>query len=592
MQSPDEPNGPRAPERTRDVEEVEWQLDAPNPRAVRRWLRAAPFAPALALDPAGIQSLDDTYYDTEDWRLYRAGCALRVRRVGDRVEATMKSRVTVASGPERRREITAAIEDGGRAAREGAAPGLDLVAGPLATRIALIAGRHPLVPVAALHTRRERFALRCGATAIAEVAIDRTKARARSAAMPTQLDRVEVELRGPASEEVTAFVEALRAACGLERSAHSKYEAALAAAGVIPAAVPDVGPTTIDDGMTVGAVAYAVLRRGFIALLRAEPGTRIGEDVEALHDMRVAIRRLRTAMRLFADVLPRRAAGLRAALGWLGTALGAVRDLDVQLEQVRSWRAEMGFAAGEPVEGVAAVMRRRRLVARDRMLRALDSRRYDRFVTRFAELLRRESTRGVAGARRPVLAAAPELIERRVRKLEKAADRLDATSPAPDYHAARIQTKRLRYALEAHGEVYGKPLRALLRAVVALQDLLGEHQDAAVAAEHLRALCASRGTVARRETVFVIGGIAERYAAQAARLRSKFPKRYRRVRGRRWKRLKRAMEARLPVTRPRARGGSAAARRPGAGARAAGVETGSGRPVATRRVRAPREEGA
>ena len=588
MPSSDKSDGSRERERTHEVEEVEWQFEAPDPRAVRRWLRAAPFAPALALDASGIQSLDDTYYDTEDWRLYRAGCALRVRRVGDRVEATMKSRATASSGPERRREITGAIADGGRVARDGTEPGVGLGPGPLATRIALIAGRHPLQPVVMLHTRRERFALQRGGMLIAEVAIDRTKVRASAATTPTQLDRVEVELRGPAAEEVEAFVEALRGACGLERSTQSKYEAALAAAGVTPVAVPDVGPTTIDDRMAIGAVAFAVLRRSFVAFLSAEPGTRIGDDVDALHDMRVAIRRLRTAMRLFVDALPRRAAGLRDVLGWLGTALGAVRDLDVQLEQLRSWRAEMGFAAGEPVDGIAAVMWRRRLVARDRMLRALDSRRYDRFVARFTELLRRGPTRSMAGARRPVLAAAPELITRRVRKLQKVADRLDRTSPAGDYHSARIQAKRLRYALEAHCDIYGKPLRALLRAVVALQDLLGKHQDAAVAAEQLRALCAARGPVVRREAAFVIGGIAERYGTRAARLRRRFPTRYRRVRGRRWKRLKRAMEARLPVTR-RARRGPIAAPPRRARAHAAGLDPSTGRPVAARRVRAARE---
>ncbi len=82
----------------------------------------------------------------------------------------------------------------------------------------------------------------------------------------------------------------------------------------------------------MGELAFAVLRRQLAVLRDKEPGTRLGEDVEELHDMRVATRRLRAALALFAGVLPVRAQTFRQELGWLAGVLGAVRDLDVQLE--------------------------------------------------------------------------------------------------------------------------------------------------------------------------------------------------------------------------------------------------------------------
>ena len=96
----------------------------------------------------------------------------------------------------------------------------------------------------------------------------------------------------------------------------------------------------------MGELAFAVVRRQLAVLRDKEPGTRLGEDPEELHDMRVATRRLRAALALFAGVLPVRAQTYREELGWLGRLLGEVRDLDVQQE------------------GLADVGRRRRRVER------------------------------------------------------------------------------------------------------------------------------------------------------------------------------------------------------------------------------------
>ena len=99
------------------------------------------------------------------------------------------------------------------------------------------------------------------------------------------------------------------------------------------------GWTPIDPDGTIGALALNVLRRHFETFLAREPGTRLGDDVEELHDMRVASRRLRAALSLFGDVLAPAVLNLREELQWIGGVLGAVRDLDVQLEELEEWQA-------------------------------------------------------------------------------------------------------------------------------------------------------------------------------------------------------------------------------------------------------------
>ena len=142
-------------------------------------------------------------------------------------------------------------------------------------------------------------------------------------------------------------MEQLRTSCGLQPARLSKFEAGLLALGQEIPGSPDLGPTEISASSTMGELAFAVLRRQLAVLRDKEPGTRLGEDPEELHDMRVATRRLRAALSLFADVLPVRAQVFREELGWLGRLLGAVRDLDVQLEGLADMAAATaGWSAG------------------------------------------------------------------------------------------------------------------------------------------------------------------------------------------------------------------------------------------------------
>src|SRR5207237_6010300 len=128
------------------------------------------------------------------------------------------------------------------------------------------------------------------------------------------------------------FVGEIRASCGLHGPVASKFEVGLLARALVPPAPPDLGSVDVGPGATAAEVAVASLRQHLAGFLEQEPGTRLGEDPEHVPDMRVATRRMRAAMSLFAEWLPARFASFRRELKWVAGALGDVRDLDVQLE--------------------------------------------------------------------------------------------------------------------------------------------------------------------------------------------------------------------------------------------------------------------
>jgi CHAD domain-containing protein len=237
--------------------------------------------------------------------------------------------------------------------------------------------------------------------------------------------------------------------------------------------------------------------------------------------------------------------------------LGDVRDLDVQIERLQSWKQEADEEPSKALDKIIGITEKRRAEARERMLAALDSDRYEHLETSFAGMLRRgpereADGRGVEGE--PVTAVAPALISRRYRKWWKAARRLDASSSPEEFHDTRKKGKRLRYTLEFVSEVYGDPVQKLIVPLKALQDDLGDNQDAVVAAEFLRGLgTTTGGTRVPRGVAFTMGVYSERCSREAKNLRAAVPgsKPFRvLVKGRRWKKFEKVLEEQAALGLP------------------------------------------
>jgi CHAD domain-containing protein len=529
--------------------EIEWQFDALDLRPVERWLATLPTLAVGANGQGTITALAatprrllDSYLDTNDWRLARAGFVLRVRRRGRYGEVTLKdTRPADKSGLRRRLEVTETLPPGGVAALKPT--------GPVGFRLRAIAGNRAVDEVLRVRTHRRPFALRVGGVDAAEVALDDTMIVVGGGQRPMQLRRVEVEVRREWFQALEPIVSQLRDTCGLQPATLSKFEAGLLAVGESIPGAPELGPTAVSESSTMGELAYAVLRRQLAVVLQKEPGTRLGEDPEDLHDMRVATRRLRAALDLFAEVLPVRAQSYRAELGWLGSVLGAVRDLDVQLEGLAEmtsatsrWSADaLHVGDHDPLADLSALLERDRERARVDLLAALDSVRWERLAAGMATMLRQGPARRSLAARLPAAIGAPALVVARHDGVTKAARRARKTHLVADFHRLRIRCKRLRYALEFSSEVYDGQTAKFVRVLVGLQDQLGLMQDAEVASTRLAELATGEAHLPPA-TVFVMGAVAERHHRTVRRLLKRLPKRAAKVKGPEWHELLEVME--------------------------------------------------
>lgn len=230
-------------------------------------------------------------------------------------------------------------------------------------------------------------------------------------------------------------------------------------------------------------------------MLYNEPGTRLGEDIEALHDMRVATRRMRAAFRVFGDYFQSRAiAPHLKGLKRTGRTLGPVRDLDVFREKIQVYLATLPEAQRGGLDDLLGVLEAQREAARQRMIAYLDGEEYARFTERFGEFVETEGMGSLpvalnGGEPRPhrVRHVAPVVIYERLAVVRAYDEWVSIPDPPlKRLHALRIACKRLRYSLEFFCQVLGPDTQALIKEVVAMQDHLGALQDGVVASEILR----------------------------------------------------------------------------------------------------------
>jgi len=512
--------------------EVEWQLACNDLGSVRRWLTEHGTIEGLVLEPRSTLQIRDTYLDTDDWRIHRAGFALRIRSESGKAEATLKSLHSASTEVADRRELTEALEN-------GESESIRHLIGPVGARVQAVSGAHALLPLFEIHTSRQRFAIRRESEAqqLGEIALDQTVISRPHGEPQTSLQRVEVEALTGIHEPLQSLVKTLRNQCALEAAPDTKYSQGLKSVGLAPGPAPEFTPTAVESSMSIAEVALANLRRYLSAWHRHEPGARLGDNPEELHDLRVAGRRMDAILRQFRSSLPAEYLQIRPALKKALRALGEVRDLDVALIELETF-TRVSPESAAPGEALQQYLESERSRARARMLGVLDSAALQKGFQKLTSLL---ATPASSPSQTPsfesALSVAPQMLRLRYRKVRRSADLLKPGSSVEAYHQARGHAKKLRYALEAVAVIYGKPADEMLRALRRWQEKLGVQQDAAVAGRHLKALAGSPPEGMSSETLFLMGRLAEHYTSAAIRARKFHAKRYRKVREK-WKKLR------------------------------------------------------
>lgn len=503
--------------------EVEAKLLVPQDRdllAIARLDRIGRYR----VQPRDVVRLHSIYLDTADLSLAHHGVALRVRRQAGRWEATAKWTGRVRGAVHERPELTVPLA---RAPRTPFTP----PAGPLAVHLAALVAGRPLAPILISDITRRRLDVLPPATAtpadsIAELALDRV--RLRSPARPESAAaycEVEIELLHGSRRDIAGIARVLRQRFDLQPSQESKFARGLSLLyGRERLAVP---PTPVEPHNTLDEATRKILSVHLRRLRQHDPGTRLGQDSEALHDLRVACRRLRAAVTAFEDGIPKQ---LRSYLGeeleWLSQLLAGVRDLDVQLQILERYYGAGPSDPGGGLAGFRAYMEGERERHRTEMLTGLDSERYFHLLVRLEDFTRSRSRSGARSeaASEPVAAVGYKAIRKAFRRLLKRGRAIDAAPTNDDLHALRIRTKRLRYLLEFLRELLGKPGRRLVKDLVRFQDLLGSHHDAAVAAEFIRQYVEGPGAQASADAFLSLGAFMGEQRRLAVVARGDFQK--------------------------------------------------------------------
>ncbi|WP_079063905.1 CYTH and CHAD domain-containing protein [Streptomyces sp. NRRL F-4489] len=521
------------------VREIERKYEADalaGPDPLPDLTRAAAVATATARDP---ETLDAVYYDTADQRLAADGVTLRRRTGGPDAGWHLKLPVALPGAP-------GPVRDEIRAPLSGAPP-------PALT--ALVRSRTrgaALVPLVRLRTRRTVRVLRnAEGRSLAEVAVDDVEARRlhpEGAVGRARWREIEVELAGDAADQgLLDEVDRLLTGAGA-RPAAAPSKLARALAETAPTGDAGVGATPEGTavtgtapggtghpahpeeppGTTAGDLVLRYVRAQVRALVELDPAVR-RELPDAVHRMRVATRRLRSAFRSYATVLDRAATDpLSAELRWLAEELGAGRDQEVLAARLAA--ALAGVPRALRIGPVAARLRtwtaRRRAGARGRVRAALDAPRYLALLEDLHALLRAPPLR--APAARPASPVAARAVRRDCRRLARRVETALAApaGPARDaaLHRARKAAKRARYAAEAAAPALGRPARETAAGARDLQQLLGDHQDGVVARAALRELAGEAHRAG--ESGFTFGLLHGREEARAADLERALPARW------------------------------------------------------------------
>ena len=472
--------------------------------------------------------LEAVYFDTPGLDLARRGLTLR-RRTGGTDEGW---HLKLPRSGDSRTEVHEPLGD----AEQN-------VPAPLRARVRALVRDRPLVPVAEVRTVRREYALQDGAGAVlARVCDDQVQATrlagAQDSAESSRSEAAqswrewELELDGGAEDLLDVVEEHLLAAGASPAAAASKLSRTLG--DVSPEEETRPSAKELRKG-TAGELLLAHLAEHIARLDAQDAAVRTGE-AEGVHQLRIAARRLRSALATCRPLLDREATDpVRDELRWLGEVFAPARDAQVLREHLSEVLAEqppdlvVGPVASRIDDALSAAFQ----TGRERALESLDSARYLRLLDALDELVTSPPFTEEADA--PAREVVPRLLARDVKRLRREVRAIDTVDSVEDptardhaFHEARKKAKRLRYAAEMATPALGKRARSLAKVAKGVQTALGEHQDSVVARQQLRDLAMQAHLDG--DNAFTYGRLHALEQARAERVEADFDDRWRRFR--------------------------------------------------------------
>ncbi|HEY0871316.1 MAG TPA: CYTH and CHAD domain-containing protein [Acidothermaceae bacterium] len=438
-------------------------------------------AAVTAVDAPTRISMNAVYYDTQDLRLAREGVTLRRRSGGSDAGWHLKLPV-----------LSHTVPDGTGVRDEIQLPDSPAIPTELSRLITVWARTAPLRPVATLASERTTLILRgADGVGLAEL-VDDTVSVEGGSHNQARFRELEVEATGGDERIVADVAAVLRDAGAVGGEFVPKVVRALGPQATTPADPPP--PLPVDARDPVSDLVAATLRGYTRLLMSYDVAVRRGLD-DAVHQMRVATRRLRSALRSFEPLLDKEwADALATELHWLAGVLGAARDSEVLRTRLLVGAREL------PTEAKPAAVALKLAEICDKQCRAAFDEVYatlisDRYIALVEQLVDAATyPRTTDAARRPSSVVLPPAIRASwatMRRRATAVTRKGRGTPTPtQYHEVRIAAKHVRYLCDAAAPALGPKARKLGLQVARVQDVLGEQHDAVVAAEFLAGVAA------------------------------------------------------------------------------------------------------
>jgi len=463
-------------------------------------------------------TLTATYFDTDDLRLARSKVVLR-RRTGGKDAGWHLKLQADPRNPDLRDEVQLPSTSSRTPPEELTELVLGLTRGA------------PLQPLATMRTRRTPTVLRSRDGTVAVEVVDDVVTVTEGPVKGLTYRELEVEALTPDADlgDVASLLLHSGATEGVFRS---KGARALGAPTELAPLVPKPGPATPADP---AALVVRNHLRVHVAALVAQD-TRVRRDLpDSVHQFRVAARRLRAGLQSFAPLVdPEWSAELRDELGWIAGVLGQARDTEVLeahlIAGVRALPADLDRAAGLVLiqDDLEASLADAAKAARE----AMGSTRYLNLLDALVAAAEVPQTTALADG--PSDEVLPPLVRRRFKKLDRMAavlaDELDGHDQ--DWHATRIAGKKARYVGEAVVPVFGASAKRYVKQMERVTELLGEHQDCAIAAETVRRLI-TRDT--GPNAAFTLGALYAQQRQRVKEIRLEFVDAWPDIRHKRWR---------------------------------------------------------
>lgn len=458
-------------------------------------LKRHPAIGRCAAGPSRAQTLENIYFDTPDRRLRKIGIVWRVRRIGRRWVQTVKADGDIVAGLHRRPEWETALAS----PQPDLATLLALPDGPATLSAELAAIAPALAPVFRTDFKRTTWRLELPGGGSAELALDEGKVSAGRRAQP--ICELELELAAGDAAALFAFALELARDLPLRLGVVTKAERGfmLQARSVLPAV--KARRVLLAPEATLEQAFVAIAGECIAQMLANEAGIIDGGDADCLHQLRVGLRRLRTALRLLRRwIVPPQP--LKEELDRLSAALGPARDAEVLAGQTLAQVIAQVPQDADlmRLQQSVAASAARRLVAVAAGLAAAE---HTRLTLGLGAWLHARGWREGLDAHTLAALDTPAepmaaLVLARCRKRLAAADPAAMPASPEQRHAVRIAAKRLRYAIEFFATLLPRDrARRSLAKLAAMQDLLGRLNDAAVADAALRAISQRRPPLAQ-----------------------------------------------------------------------------------------------